>query len=106
MSVEEIRRQKADIMLEYQELESKVFGVQRDAGYFAGGLEPFARAMKPPERANARGILAVAPIDVPTLEKSRSALDFGKALQTASELNTAIEALAEAHRKKVEFGLR
>jgi len=105
MSAEEARIQKALTLLEYQELEGKMFGLQREAGYFAGGLEQFTKAMRPPDRTDARGPLAVAPIDLPALEKSRAALDYGKALQLASDLNAAIDALAEAYRKKAVFGL-
>jgi len=106
MSTEDIRRAKADLLLECQELESKVFGLQREARYFAGGLEQFARVMAPPDKTGEKGFTAVSPIDTGSIEKMQAALDYAKATQIANNLNAALAALAEVNQKKMEFGLR
>jgi hypothetical protein len=105
MSFDDIRREKGEILLECEELQRKIFSLQQEARYFSGELESFAKSMRPPDSNDSKGVLAIRPISLSGLERTRAALDYDKAYRIASDLNAAIEAFAEAHKKKCELGL-
>jgi hypothetical protein len=106
MSLEEIKRHRADLLLRCQELENHVFVLQRESGYLSGNFEQIAKLLAPPDQHDKRGSFAVSARDVEALKRLLPTLDCKKALELASDLNQAIAELASANQKKIEFGLR
>ena len=108
MSIEEIRRAKADALLEAREAEERVLDVKFKVHEVAGKFEEFSKLLCPSDTHDRLGPLAVTAPNIARLgdEKFRNALDWEAAVQLAEQLKAAVEALAQADRKKTELGLR
>jgi hypothetical protein len=108
MSIDEIRRQKADALLEFQESECRVIDAASTARSLAGRIEEFAKLLRPDNVPGKTGAAAVKGPNVAALrnEEFRTALDYEKAIEVAEQLRNALAQLAEAAAKKNELGLR
>lgn len=108
MSIDEIRRQKADTLLEFQESESRVMQAAGTARLLACSIEEFAKLLRPEDVLGKSGAVAVKGPNVTALRNAqfRAALDYEKAIGVAEQLRDATVQLAEAQAKKNELGLR
>jgi|GEM_PF-7090735 len=102
MSLDEIRRQKADVLLEYQECEDRVHSLAHQVRDLSGKLDRFARLLNPGEPNN---ITAPRLAEIQAEELS-GAINFDHCIKVASDLKDALVKLAEAAAKKQALRLR
>jgi hypothetical protein len=108
MSNDDIRRQKAEALLEFQESEGRVMDAASTARWLAGKIEEFAKLLRPDDVPGRTGAAAVKESNVAALrnEEFRAVLDHERAIEVAERLRNALAQLAEAAAKKRELGLR
>ncbi len=103
MSIDEIRQQKAMVLLEYQECENRVSTLQHELQVACGAIDRFARILNPGDKV---GSPRVADLKQLQAEEFKAALDYDKAVQLATELAQAVADLKASADKKTVLGLR
>ena len=108
MGIEEIRRQKADALLEFQESESHVIAAVDRLRRIAGTFDEFVRLLRPDDIPGKNGPTWFKSPNIAALqhEKFRVEMSYDTAMGAAEDLRLALSQLNEASAKKIELGLR
>jgi hypothetical protein len=106
MSIDEIKRAKADALLEFQEAENRVMNARESAYSLSESLEELAKALG--RRDSNRDMMATPPPQLGTIRNMRfeSVLNYAEVLKVAEELDNAIQSLYATKQKKDALGLR
>jgi hypothetical protein len=103
MSIEEIRRHKADVLLECQEAEDRAANLYKQLRHLSGTLDHLARLLSLGEDALPSCVLNPDELQDETF---KVALNYDTTVRLASDLFDAMKALHQAQAKKKELGLR
>jgi hypothetical protein len=106
MSIDDIRHEKGIALLEFQEAERRVRDAHAQLKHLSGTLDRVARLLDPDEeKPNAPTTVRTPNLNALQDGCVRKAMDYGAAIQMATDMADAMKALSEAQTKKRELGV-